>query len=149
MNKLADHLQDPSVLSQGRIVILDWMDGALEGFVEFHDVAGIWYFKMIGQRYAPEDLDSRLYLLGLVDHAAFEAMEARLPDEDRSQRDSPFRTPHWTGLRESHYTAQTLEMIDLLISAAQPEFIALARSLSRIESLWATNSQYFAHMKTG
>jgi hypothetical protein len=53
-------------ITVGRSVILGWLDGRTEGFIQLDQPMSTWRFQMYAEAHDPDDLDDRLYLLSPV-----------------------------------------------------------------------------------
>lgn len=44
-----------------QLIVFDWYDGPLEGLCELANPACCFYFKIVAERFDPDDLDDRLF----------------------------------------------------------------------------------------
>jgi hypothetical protein len=52
-----------SELITTKVVVLDWVDGPLEGFLSLENPDSAWYFRVFADNVSTDDVDDRLFAL--------------------------------------------------------------------------------------
>ncbi|MEV6824236.1 hypothetical protein [Amycolatopsis sp. NPDC051102] len=83
----------PADLRIDRVLVLDWYDGPIEGYLRLADPVSCWKYKVIAVRRPEDDVDDRLYALSAAPDDTFDRLgEDPEPDDgelDRLERTLP------------------------------------------------------------
>jgi hypothetical protein len=52
-----------SDLMTAKVIVLDWVDGPLEGFLSLENPKSAWYFRLFADNIRSDDVDDRLFAL--------------------------------------------------------------------------------------
>lgn len=111
-----------------RSVILGWLDGPTEGFIQLDRPESSWRFQAYADAFDPDDLDDRLYLLSPVpDDTIVRVLDALEPLGGPP-------TPHWTPIWQfpdaaDQARAETV-LAELAGLAGPPEVLVEAKDLT-------------------
>ena len=73
-----------SELAITKVVVLDWVDGPLEGFLSVANPRSDWHFRIVANNARTDDIDDRLFGLALVsDLTMTRVLEAVAADPEK------------------------------------------------------------------
>jgi hypothetical protein len=67
-----------------QVLVLDWVDGPLEGFLRLANPKSDWYFKVFAENASAEDVNDRLFALTPVDESIIREVPGTTGHQDRA-----------------------------------------------------------------
>ncbi len=119
-----------------RAVVLDWLDGPLEGFLRIVDTDSTWYFQLAAERTRYHTVDDRLYLLF---HAPTDALE-RLAEVlgENEMPTGKLWVPSWSFRDANAQQRAEVVLAGLLDLVGRAQLFLRSSDLLHIEDLWLT-----------
>lgn len=121
-----------------RALVLGWYDGPLEGFIDLSQPESSWYFQLMGERYEPGDIDSRLYLLSHVPAGVIDQITELAGEAFPAAR--KVWVPSWQFPDPAREQAAD-DVVNTAIAEAKPgRLIVHAKDLTRMTDFWITTT---------
>jgi hypothetical protein len=129
----------PSEWQTKQLLILDWLDGPIEGICHLVNPAYIFFFTIVAEQINPEGLDDRLFLIGAVEDDAIDKIVSHL-DEGWPTGATSF-TPSWQFSSKDRLSKAEAQ-IEHILSNVKPEYLIVrTENMREFTAVWKYNSR--------
>jgi hypothetical protein len=124
----------PAEIVTEQVIILDWHDGPLEGFLRTKVPKATWYFKVIAARTSSDMPDDRLFLFSEAPGDSLERLTAVLKDDDNPT--SPLWVPAWHFEKAETKQRADAVLAEIMSLAQHGQLIVRSTDMRHIRDVW-------------
>lgn len=124
----------PATWQVHRMLVLDWLDGPIEGFCWLSTPSYAFFFTLLAEWMNPDDLDDRLFLIGEVSKDAIDSI-VNLLDEPVPQG-YKYWAPRWEFKTVEHRQRAEARLEELISGVTLPYLVIRTPNMRQFFGVW-------------
>lgn len=130
----------PAEIEIEQVIVLDWHDGPLEGFLKIADLNFTWYFQVVAEKKRSDTPDDRIYFLFEAPMNSVDRLTEILAEDEQVKE--PLWVPSWR-FRDPEIRQRADALVaDLMNNVTEARIILRSSDLLHTEEIWAVTRRF-------